>query len=409
MYETGSIRDLRSLRFKLVALGLSKGLLFWYAIEKLFESKIGLSPAQIVAVGVLAQGSKLIFELPTSIIADRWSRRRILLAGQTSMLICCIIAGLSNTLLVYTAGVLFWSLSDALTSGVYEAYAYDTIASAGHKRQFQKIYTRMKSAELISMATAGLVAGMLALLYSSRLSYFLSLVSVVGCGWYLLQLPDSRVQREITADREWVSHLSRAFRTLMSTQLRWPICIYIAFMGFLSIWYEYYQLLGVDSRLSPGLFGSLISVLTIGMVVGSEIAHRVRSSRTILSGIWVTLLLTHVVGLHFKGVAAAITCIFITFIALMLLQMYLEVYIHNVIDSHHRATIFSLASTLGYACFFLLAAIFGIAIHHLGIREALTLTSIPILLLGVVDILKGSPWAIKQPLPELLTEDSREQ
>jgi MFS family permease len=383
---------LGALRGQLIALGIAKGLLFWYAIEKLFETRIGFSPEQIVLVGIIAQGSKVVFELPTSVFADRWSRRNILLLAQASMFVCCLVLGLSNSLGIYILGTLFWSLSDALTSGVYEAFAYDSLSTSGHKKHFQKVYTRMKSSELVAMALAGIVAGVLSLHFSLRLSYFLSLVSTLACG-VLLRLPEPNIRRATDGASNWFNHIGGAIRILTSPQLRWPAAIYVTLIGFLSVWYEYYQLLGIDIKLSPLLFGSLISVLTFGMMIGSEIAHHKPGSRKVLTLVWVALLVTHLGGLRFHTTWIAFVSLFVTFIALMLLEIYLEIYIQDTISSERRATVFSLAATLGYACFFVLAALFGLALKPFGIRGALTLASLPILLLGAIDIARGLPWA----------------
>lgn len=405
MPKIATLVSLATLRRQLIILGVAKGLLFWYAIEKLFETRIGFSPQQIVLMGVLAQGSKIVFELPTSVLADRWSRRYVLLLAQACMLLSCVILGVSNSLLVYAVGILFWSVSDALTSGVYEAFAYDSVAAAGHKRHFQKVYTRMKSGELLSMATAGVIAGYLSIHFNLRLSFFLSILSTLVCGALLLRLPEPARKGEAHAAMGWISHMNGAFKTLASSKLRWPAVLYVTFMGLLSIWYEYYQLLGVDIKLSPVLFGSLISVLTLGRMVGSEIAHRWAGTRMVMGFVWAAVLATHLVGLRFPTVWVAFASLFVTFVALMLLEIYLELYIHDAISSERRATVFSIASTLGYAWFFVSAGLFGFVLGPLGIRWALTVASLPVLLLGVIDIAKGIPWAVGKVAAEPLAEE----
>lgn len=111
--------DLKPIKVQLYILAIARGTVFWYAIEKLFELQINITLPQIVIIGIIAQASKAIFEIPTSIVADRWSRRNILLAANVFMIICSIILGTSSTMIIYIIGTLFWSLSDALSSGVY--------------------------------------------------------------------------------------------------------------------------------------------------------------------------------------------------------------------------------------------------------------------------------------------------
>lgn len=405
---TAEAPSLSHLRRELILLGIARGMIFWYAIEKLFEIHIGLSAQQIVLVGMLAQGSKVVFELPTSVFADRWNRRNILIIAQLAMITCCLIAGSSHGIAIYSIGVLFWSLSDALSSGVYEAFAYDSIKAAGHERRFKRVYTRMKSSELISMALAGIVAGLLGVIFNVRLSFYLSIIPSVVSIVLLVRMKEPHFERTADNALNWIGHLGSAFRTLLSTRIRWAAGMYVVFIGLLSIWYEYYQLVGIDIHLRALLFGSLISVLTIGMMVGSELAHRFASNRSTIACVWLGLLATHLVGLRFHNATLAFINLFLTFIALMMLELYLELYLQENIPSERRATIMSLATTLGYAGFFVLATVFALVLKSVGIRWALTIASLPLLVLGIIDLLRNIPWAIGKTtdssLPEELVE-----
>src|SRR3990167_2332421 len=120
---------LKSIRLNLNLLAATRGIVFWYAIEKLFELEIGITTQQIVLMGILAQGSRMIFEIPSSILADRWSRRNVLIASNIAMIICSLVLGISSNFTEYLVGSIFWGLSYALSSGTYEAYTYDLLAT----------------------------------------------------------------------------------------------------------------------------------------------------------------------------------------------------------------------------------------------------------------------------------------
>ena len=57
-----------------------QGLVFWYAVEKLFlRNELNLSYAQLGWVGAAATFSVVILEFPSGILADRWSRKGTLI------------------------------------------------------------------------------------------------------------------------------------------------------------------------------------------------------------------------------------------------------------------------------------------------------------------------------------------
>ncbi len=406
--ERGKHSAAESLKRQLIVIGALRGVILWYAIEKLFETRIGLNAQQIVLVGVLAQGSKVIFELPTSVVADRWSRRKLLLLAQVAMVTCSIIMGFSNGLLTYCIGTLIWSLSDALSSGVYEAFAYDSIEAGGLGKSVRKIYARMHSAQYFSMALAGVAAGVVSIFFSLRWSYFITVVPALLVAMLMLRLPEVS-RRSVVAGSSWTGHIGEALKTLWAPKLRWAALLYICLSGLLSIWYEYYQLLGVDVRLSSFWFSILITVLTLGMVAGAEIAHHRQGTAGTLGVVWATILIAHLVGLRFHTAATVFLSLFVVFVALMLLQMYLELYIQSVISSERRATIFSVMTTVSYAWFFVLAAVFSVALRWLGIRGALTLAATPLLLLGVIDLMRRTPWVPNKESPDIVGEELPER
>jgi MFS family permease len=398
--------SLAFLRKHLILVGIAKGMIFWYAIEKLFEVSIGITPEQIILIGIVAQGSKILFELPTSVFADRWNRKNTLIIAGLLMILCSIVMGFANSVLVYVVGTIIWSLSDALNSGVYEAFTYDSLKVAGYKAHFQKIYTRMKSGHLTSMALAGIVAGIISTYFNVRLPFFLSIFPVAISVFLLVRLKEPFIQRTTSMATSWWGHISDAAKLIASSKLRWPVVIYICLLGLLSVWYEYYQLLGVDIKLSPILFGSLITVLTLGMVMGAEIAHKKAGTKLMLVLVWLTLMTTHLVGLRFGAVVVAFVSLFITFVALQLQEVYLEIYLQDNIPSERRATIMSLIGTVGYGWFFLLAAIIVFALQPFGIRGALTLASLPLVILGIIDLIRGIPWASDKRYLEALPEEA---
>lgn len=389
------------LRKNLTFLSLARGLVFWYAIEKVFYLDIGISIQLIVAAGVISQGSKIVFELPTSVFADRWSRKKTLIAANIALIAASLIIGLSNSFIAIIPGLLAWALADALMSGVYEAFIYDSLATRGWEKRFRKVFTRLTSIELFTIAAAGVIAGLFAKFVNLRISFILTVVPMLVSILILSRMKEPPIERTSDEGLSWWRHLGGAIRLLRGKHIIWPVVVSVGLVGFISVWYEYYQLVGVDVGMSNALIGAMIGVATIGMAAGSEIAHKKAGTKGMLLIAWIILMVSHLAGLQLRSQVAALGSLFVVFLGLRLMQTYLEVYIHERIPSNMRATIFSLAGSMAYGWFFILAFIYSQAVRHFDARAALIVTSLPLLTLGFIDIVRGLPWPSGKTIDEV--------
>jgi MFS family permease len=75
-------------------------------VEKLFMSEIGFDPA---SVGLMAAGYAAvvpIIEIPSGILADRWSRRGVLVISSAALGLSALIGGLSHNVATYIGSAL---------------------------------------------------------------------------------------------------------------------------------------------------------------------------------------------------------------------------------------------------------------------------------------------------------------
>ncbi|MBT5773229.1 MAG: MFS transporter [Dehalococcoidia bacterium] len=87
----------------------------------------GLSPLELVLLGTITEGASFLFEVPTGVIADVYSRRlSILLAPLTNALAFIVMAAVPGFLFVAAGSVLF-ALSWTFRSGALEAWLADEI------------------------------------------------------------------------------------------------------------------------------------------------------------------------------------------------------------------------------------------------------------------------------------------
>ena len=149
--------------------------MLWVPVEKLFMTEIGFDAA---AVGVMAAAySALVplLELPSGILADRWSRRGVLILASLALAASSLIGGLSHGVGTYVAGALVLGVYFAFYSGTLDSVVYDTVLEeTGDGAGFERRIGRVRAVEAVALVASALLGGWLAGLLEPRVTYFLT-------------------------------------------------------------------------------------------------------------------------------------------------------------------------------------------------------------------------------------------
>ena len=71
----------------LTAAAFFGGIALWVPVEKLFLAEIGFTPQTIGVMAAAYAAVVPLLEIPSGILADRWSRRGVLLIGNAGMVL----------------------------------------------------------------------------------------------------------------------------------------------------------------------------------------------------------------------------------------------------------------------------------------------------------------------------------
>src|SRR6476469_10432847 len=78
-----------------------QGLLLWVPIEQLFMTQIGFDAAAVGAMAAAYAAVVPLLEVPSGILADRWSRNQILVCATAALLASSLLGGLSANVPTY--------------------------------------------------------------------------------------------------------------------------------------------------------------------------------------------------------------------------------------------------------------------------------------------------------------------
>src|SRR5215211_3104584 len=78
-----------------------QGLILWVPIEKVFMTEIGFDAASVGAMAAAYAAVVPLLEVPSGILADRWSRSWTLILACVALMVSSLIGGLSHNVITY--------------------------------------------------------------------------------------------------------------------------------------------------------------------------------------------------------------------------------------------------------------------------------------------------------------------
>ncbi len=166
---------------KFIARQVFEDLMPIYPLYLLFFEDKGMSMQQISALLVIWCLTVVLLEIPTGILADRWSRKNMVLLGSLFKAACYFLWSFSNRFELFALGFVLWGISSAFISGSEEALLYDSLKQEEQELAFERILGKGRFASGVSVILAsvsgGLIGTYLGIHTVLYLSTFFSLVS----------------------------------------------------------------------------------------------------------------------------------------------------------------------------------------------------------------------------------------
>jgi MFS family permease len=134
-------------------------LLFWIKALKnvkvlsivisLFYLHRGLSLSQIFYLSIVWAVTNLIFEIPSSYMADKWGRKKTLFVGAVSFLFYWIVLLIGASFWVFAFAIFLYAFSFACFSGTDDALLYDTKKELGKEAETLDSFGKYYSAKRV--------------------------------------------------------------------------------------------------------------------------------------------------------------------------------------------------------------------------------------------------------------------
>jgi len=129
-----------------------------FVVTSLYEATVaGLTPVQLILVGTTLEISAFLFEVPTGIVADVYSRRLSIIIGYILMGMGFLVEGFFPSFLPILLAQVIWGLGYTFTSGATQAWISDEIGEEDANRLFLRATQVGLFASLLGMGSAMLI------------------------------------------------------------------------------------------------------------------------------------------------------------------------------------------------------------------------------------------------------------
>lgn len=334
------------------AVGL-QGFMLWVPIEKLFMNEIGFDAAEVGVMAAAYAAFVPLVEVPSGVLADRWSRRGVLAMASVALALTALVGGLSTNVPMYIAGALFLGVYFAMYSGTMDAIVYDTVVEEmGHSTSFARVIGRIRFAESVTLVASSLAGGWIANLTTPRLTYFLTAPFAALSIIALLRFREPRLHKSeepVPLRRQ----IAVTYRTLLRNRSLLPTVILAVLTGLImQTVFEFGPLWLVTLAVPAVAYGpywaGLVSTLGFGGVVAGRLSFDRRATTGIAAALMLFAAMTLAVSAHVVAVMVAqVALLMFTAIA----SIHVTRHVHDAVPSTVRSGVASGVGALSWIAF----------------------------------------------------------
>ena len=150
--------------------------ILFYAVDTLFYLERGIEASGYLFFVVISYGVQLLFEIPSGILADKYSKKKILIMSQIFFLISTIIFIFAHSYIVFVIATIIAALQKCFSTGIVNSYLYESLEN---KNKFNKCLfiknTIYYSAYMLAMPIGGFIAEK----YGIITTYYITLVPAI--------------------------------------------------------------------------------------------------------------------------------------------------------------------------------------------------------------------------------------
>jgi MFS family permease len=363
-----------------------QGLILWVPIEKLFMTQIGFDAASVGVMAAAYAAVVPLLEVPSGILADRWSRSRVMILGCLALMISTLIGGLSQNVLGYVIAAMVLGIYFAFSSGTVDSVVYDTVLEeTGSNELYETWIGRVRAVESAAFVLSSLAGGVLAQYTSTRFTYFatIPLVGLAIIGFLRFHEPRLHQAAERVTLR---SHVALTFRTMITSRAVLRVLFLVAAAGLLTqAVFEFGPLWLVELAAPAVLYGPYWAALVSTLGVGGLLVGKLHLERWLMLAMLIILSLGTALLLTWsRSLAIIVAAQVVLALILAIIGIHASKLLHDAVPSSIRAGVSSGAGTMTWLLFLPFSLVFGWTAQENGVHWSGFMLAGAVVVVGVL-------------------------
>jgi len=322
-------------------------LIFAYVIERLFWQQRGMTIQMVVYAEIIYAVTIIILEIPTGILADKWSRKNLLVIGALLACIELILIIFAHTFWQFGIAIFIAGISKSLVSGSENALLYDSLKHHSKEHEYEKVLGRLKVFDYTSSIIAGLCGGFLSIKFSFEFHYWISLVSMSIALLLTLFIKETALHTQNENKTRILDYIKTSFNFFKSNS---NIVLIIA-SGFvlgacMNYVDEFWQIYLNELSFPVTYFGIFSAFTSLAIIPGSLLSYKLKavfSYKKMLLVLIISFTTLLFIAALCKGIVGMVAIIIVGFI-IGIIDPLVSGYLHHRIPSDIRATMDSVQS-----------------------------------------------------------------
>lgn len=267
-----STRNMRLFLLQIYAYSFFDELIFIYPLYAVMFADYGLSALQISLLFTAWSLTGFVLEIPSGTLADKYSRKHLLLGAQLVRILGFGCWMLHPTFWGFMTGFVCWGISGAFCSGTFQALVFDELKQFGREHAYGKVIGRTRSISLIAILLASALASPMArfgyafLISAGLVSMMLSCVPI------LFIRPAKKAKS--TGETDYFSLLKQGVGEAIRNRVIRNLMVFTCFALVIGVLDEYWPILGRTAGLPRHMIPLFMGAICAVEACASAVAHR---------------------------------------------------------------------------------------------------------------------------------------